>query len=297
MRLQGLDNAAFNGKLGRIEGLLDEITGRFPVVLVDDKAVETPPREIRVKPENMALACTCCYNAGATKMQFCGKCRVAAYCNAECQRSDWQRHKVGCNTLGDLRDLTKNSLLMAMRRGDAAGVKRLIRQGADINSVAIESTGDFPLGMAAVGGHLPVVQYLVEMGADKDTANNSGVTPLYFAAQGGSLEVVQYLLQEGADKNQADIDGMTPLFIAASGGHLAVVRYLVQQAADKNKANKHGVTALFVAARHGHLAVVQYLVQEGADLNQAAGDITPLAAATVKGRIEVANYLREQGAI
>jgi ankyrin repeat protein len=46
------------------------------------------------------------------------------------------------------------------------------------------------------------------------------------------------------------------------------------------------------------LEVVQQLVQEGADINQAAdGGWTPLAAATAKGHIAVANYLREQGAI
>jgi ankyrin repeat protein len=56
----------------------------------------------------------------------------------------------------------------------------------------------------------------------------------------GHLAIVQYLTQQGADKNKADHDGGTSLMMASQNGHLAVVEYLVLQGADKDKAGTAG---------------------------------------------------------
>ena len=64
-------------------------------------------------------------------------------------------------------------------------------------------------------GHLDVVRHLVEVGADKDQAQNQGATPLFIAAENGHLDVVRHLVDVGADKDKARDDGATPLFIAA----------------------------------------------------------------------------------
>ena len=60
-------------------------------------------------------------------------------------------------------------------------------------------------------GHLDVIRHLVEVGADKDQAQNQGATPLFFAAQNGHLDVVRHLLEVGADKDQAQNQGATVL--------------------------------------------------------------------------------------
>ena len=43
---------------------------------------------------------------------------------------------------------------------------------------------------AARKGHVEVVQFLVESGADKDQGTTDGATPLFIAAQEGRIEVV-----------------------------------------------------------------------------------------------------------
>ena len=101
VRLQGLSNAVYNGKLAHTTKQYAD--GAFGVELhVDEEIASHLSREINVKLENVARACNCCLHAGAATMQYCGRCRNAAYCNAECQRGDWERHKVDCRVRNSL---------------------------------------------------------------------------------------------------------------------------------------------------------------------------------------------------
>ena len=100
-----------------------------------------------------------------------------------------------------------------------------------------------PLYAAVHKGHDAVVRALLDAGADKDLAKNTGSTPLYIAAQEGHDVVVHALLDAGADKNLARHDGATPLITAAQKGHAAVVRALLAAGADKT-VRYRGQTAL-----------------------------------------------------
>ena len=76
VRLHGLNNAAYNGRLGRIIHVSDlDTTGRLTIVFQEEVR---PPllQQIKIKPENMSTACSHCHEAG-DKIQFCSKCRVA----------------------------------------------------------------------------------------------------------------------------------------------------------------------------------------------------------------------------
>jgi hypothetical protein len=176
VRLQGLSNAAYNGKLARIKSLgADENTGRFRVeVQVGEDLASNLSREFLVKVENMARACDGCRHAGAATMQYCGQCKNAAYCNAECQRNDWKRHKVDCSLMSSQRRIVKSPLLLAATKGNLAAVQDLVREGADVNKASKED-GNTALHMASEQGHLAIVQYLIQRGADKDKAMNTSL--------------------------------------------------------------------------------------------------------------------------
>ena len=58
-------------------------------------------------------------------------------------------------------------------------------------------------------------------------------SPLHYAAENGHLSVVEYLINQGADY-QLGIHGECFLHWASSLGHLSVVEYIVNQGADIN---------------------------------------------------------------
>ena len=64
-----------------------------------------------------------------------------------------------------------------------------------------ESDGTSVLHVAALNGHLEIVEYLLEQGADRDHPTNGIQTPLHLAALAGQLKVAQCLMTYGADIN------------------------------------------------------------------------------------------------
>ena len=129
--------------------------------------------------------------------------------------------------------------------GNLAVVKLFVDAGKDVNG--------WKLHLAARSGHLEVVQYLVEQGADVGT--------LHGAAHFGHLSIVKFLVAQGANVNA--VNNGTALHNAASSGNLAVVRYLVEQGADVNATNDWGGTARSLAEKEGHTEVVAYLESVG----------------------------------
>ena len=187
-------------------------------------------------------------------------------------------------------------MIEAAKKGHLEMVQYLVELGVDKDKAG--NDGWTALLVAAGNGHLVVVQYLLQQGADKEKANNDCASPFYIAAANGHLGVVRYLVEMGADKEKAADDGWTPLLAAAQKGHLTVVQYLVEQGADKDKANNDGASSLYIAAANGHLGIVQYLIEIGANKDKATnnGWTTPLLAAAMNGHLGVVQYLVELGA-
>lgn len=46
-------------------------------------------------------------------------------------------------------------------------------------------------------GHLDVLKFLLEKGADKESKDDYGITPLFLAAQYGKVESLRTLIQHG----------------------------------------------------------------------------------------------------
>jgi hypothetical protein len=101
----------------------------------------------------------------------------------------------------------------------------------------------------------------------------SGASLLSLAASGGHVNVVQFLVQmplpEHAGVNGPTNSGTTPLMYASEGGHEAIVQLLISSKANPNSVNAMGETALHHAARnkdiHTRDRIMTLLNEAGAD--------------------------------
>ena len=73
---------------------------------------------------------------------------------------------------------------------------------------------------AACGGHLDVVKFLIDKGADVKAKDNTGRTALTYAALRGNLDVVKFLIEKGLDVKARDKVGRTVLDECCQGRQL-----------------------------------------------------------------------------
>ena len=162
-------------------------------------------------------------------------------------------------------------LLMAVTRGHARVVSKLLDFKADVN--ALGPDGGTALARASVLGATEVAQVLLDRGARvKVRFARVNHTPLHVAAARGFLPLVKLLLDAGAEPDARDSNGFTPLLDAAEQGRTLVVRALLLAGAKVNNTNTTGRTALWLAASRGHEETVTYLIKRDADPALAGAD-------------------------
>jgi ankyrin repeat protein len=128
-----------------------------------------------------------------------------------------------------------------------------------------------PLDLAASSGHIKVVQFLLEKGADL-LARNHHDTILHQAVSGNNVEVIRLILDAIKEKcdndpvrvgqaiNARDNEGDTPLMWAAENGKVNEAQILLAYGADINAENNEGMTALNWAAKNDHLELAIVLL-------------------------------------
>lgn len=151
-------------------------------------------------------------------------------------------------------------------------VRELAERGADVHlkletgksgRAKLNPIGATPMLFAAKTADLPLMQVLVELGADPLAANEDGCTPLMAAAgigvvavdeEAGTesevLQTLEFLLSHGASVNTVDKNGETAMHGAAYRSFPKVADWLAEQGADPkvwNHKNEYGWTPLRIA--------------------------------------------------
>lgn len=170
----------------------------------------------------------------------------------------------------------------AVMRGDTAGVRAMLRAGADVN--AAQGDGMTPLHWAAMKGQVEIATMLLYAGGNHGaTTRLGGYTPLHLAARAGSAPIVDALIAAGANVKTTASSGTTALMLAAESGTLAAVQRLVSAGADVNAVEQaKGQSALMFAAGYDRADVVAFLLAQGADHRRATTvvDLATLTAST-----------------
>ena len=117
--------------------------------------------------------------------------------------------------------------------------------------------GDTALHVAAAAHRVPIVDELLQRGADVDARNRRGATALHYSTDAGPgsrtwnphaiRDTITRLLEAGADPNAVDKSGTAPLHRAIRNRCTPAVEALLDGGADAQAANGSGSTPLQLA--------------------------------------------------
>jgi ankyrin repeat protein len=194
-------------------------------------------------------------------------------------------------------DYGSTALHRACDRGHETVVKQLLGSGAQYRK---DNNGRLPLHNAVNhASSEPIVQLLLQHFPDSVNERNvNGRTALHSAAFKGHLPLVNLLLENGADMEIENNLGEIPLDYAVYSGSEPIVQLLLQQSPRTIKARaKNGETLLHCAVREGHLSIMKLLLMTEPTLLEAADntDETALFLAVSMGRKESIEFLLQHG--
>ncbi|XP_037657058.1 ankyrin repeat and KH domain-containing protein 1 isoform X3 [Choloepus didactylus] len=208
--------------------------------------------------------------------------------------------KVLLNEGANIEDHNENGhtpLMEAASAGHVEVARVLLDHGAGINNHSNEFK-ESALTLACYKGHLDMVRFLLEAGADQEHKTDEMHTALMEACMDGHVEVARLLLDSGAQVNMPADSFESPLTLAACGGHVELAALLIERGANLEEVNDEGYTPLMEAAREGHEEMVALLLAQGANINAQTEETqeTALTLACCGGFSEVADFLIKAGA-
>jgi ankyrin repeat protein len=167
----------------------------------------------------------------------------------------------------------------ALRRSSDNGhiiiVKFLVENGANIHA-----DNDYALRRSSENGHIIIVKFLVENGTNIHADNDYA---LRWSSRNGHIEVVQFLIDKGANIH-ANND--YALIWSSYNGHIGVVQFLIEKGANIHAENDE---ALKSSGYHGQIEVVKFLIENGANIH-TGGDCV-LILSSDNRHIEVVKFL------
>lgn len=226
-----------------------------------------------------------------------------------------------------------DTLLSAAETGDIDTVKEALNNGADINTQN-NFLKESALHLAASKGHLELVKYLVDNGANLYLNNGTDMTPLHLAARDGQVHVVKYLLEKSdtiPERILSDVIHVAQMSVygrpeivqmledyhlnqarpiarggeradsdlleAAENGKIKNVEQALEEGANVEVIDDRGMKPIHWAAFRGHSEIVRILIERGANVNATNTALwTPIMHASLEGHEGIVKLLLEKGA-
>lgn len=198
-------------------------------------------------------------------------------------------------------EVVNEQLIQAAERRDTDTVKRLIKEGANIN--AQDSNGRTPTMIATYNNDVVTAKILIDAGADVNIQDDMKNNPFLYAGAEGYIDILKLTIEAGADPTITNRYRGTALIPASEHGYVNVIKELLTNTKmDVNHINSLGWTALLEAiilndGDEKQQQTVQLLIDHGADVNiPDKNNVTPLQHAREKGFKEIEQILLKAGA-
>ncbi|CAG0896138.1 unnamed protein product [Cyprideis torosa] len=155
-------------------------------------------------------------------------------------------HDVVQQMVVNMKEIDSMALYEAAQHGHTDIVELLIKHGADVN--ILSTSGNTPLIVACTNGHADI---LLEHGAHINTHSKEfKESALTLACYKGHLQMVKFLLENGANLSE---EMHTGLMEASMDGHVEVVKVLLDHGAEVNMPQDSFESPLTLAACGGHV--------------------------------------------
>jgi ankyrin repeat protein len=151
----------------------------------------------------------------------------------------------------------KDVLINACIAGDIRSFKKSFKSKNDLHK---KYYGQQLIRWAIQEGHLNIVKFLIDQGANIKKRYTDGFTSLDQAVGEGHLEIVKFLIKVGANVNQRTCSG-TALHTACAYGRTAIAKILINNGANTHIKNKSGLTPRWYAGYFRRKGLVKYLRQ------------------------------------
>ena len=175
--------------------------------------------------------------------------------------NDQLRAQLDPRTLPNYVDHRKLTREMALQREEATSKQQVV-----------EYTGFTPLHMAIYRQDMEKVKRLLRQGAEVEPVYDSGATPMELAVASGSLEMVRLLYEYRADFISNDDEHRDALGLAVKEGRYEIAQFMLSHGSDVNAVYKHESPHLNHAAANGDPAMVKLLLANGAQANCRDGN-------------------------
>ncbi|WP_405252261.1 ankyrin repeat domain-containing protein [Capnocytophaga cynodegmi] len=119
---------------------------------------------------------------------------------------------------------------------------------------------------AAFQNNLPLINYLLQKGADVNVKDSHMYTPLLFAAVRGNIntELYDILINKGANINEKNENGANALLLAIPHmKDLKEAQYFIKKGLSLKSIDNNGDDALFYASRNGNQKIINQLIKKG----------------------------------
>lgn len=164
-------------------------------------------------------------------------------------------------------------LMLVCEQGDTSKIEWLVSRGIDLHTQFDEYSGLTAIHIAAMRGHVNIVQSLLDCGVSIEEPSRAMQRPLHVAALKGQVSMVDFLIGRGAQVDAQDTNGSQPIHEAAKLDSTTVLDALFEAGATVDCSNRLGFQPLHCASvQVNNSYLIGSLCKRGADIEAKTSD-------------------------